>query len=215
MKILPLIIFTLMILVSCSASNDKSTLSFGDGTRTIETLPKVTLLSFAQIKSTILFPKCLECHSREGGDAGNINLESLENVVANLEIIKSEISSGSMPPKTRTKLTDTEKFSLLKWINAGGPLSGAVNPPSTPTVEIISYEMVRSQVLEPRCISCHSDNGGNRGDINIETYENVLTITNSIESEIESGSMPPRIKALSPDQKTLILKWIALGAPKN
>ncbi len=214
MKLLLFMIFASLALISCKASKDKSSLSFGDGTRTIETLPQVTLLSFSRLKSSVLIPKCLECHSRDGGDAGDINLESHENVIANLEIIKSEVSSGSMPPKSRSKLTDKEKSSLLTWINAGGPLNGEVTPPP-PTVEVISYEMVKAQVLAPRCIGCHSDSGGNRGDVNLETYDNVLAVTNSIESEIETGSMPPRNKPLTPDQKTLILKWIVLGTPKN
>lgn len=214
------------ILGGCNYSLSKSPLSFQQGgTGAFETLPPGTVVSYSVINTSIMQPKCLECHSSAGGDAGGINLETYENVTSNLNIIKSEVASDSMP-KNRTKLTAKQKEILFAWIDAGGPLNAPTNPPTPPTlpeppatppaVEFISYEMVHTKVIQPRCLGCHSETGENRGDVNLETYENVAALAGTIEIEIKDGSMPrPRNKPLTPEQKELILKWIANGAPKS
>ena len=223
----------LVLLLSCSIqfgcnySLSKSPLNFQQASGSLEQIPAGTIVSYAVIASSILQPKCLECHSNAGGDAGGINLETYANVAANLGIIKSEVESDSMP-KNRKKLTAKEKEILFLWVNAGGPQAGAVTiptpnkptepsaPQEPPTIEFITYEMVNAQVIAPRCLKCHSDAGGNRGRVNLETYENVVSEINTIEKEIISGSMPrPRNKPLTPEQKDLILKWITNGAPKT
>ena len=216
--------------MGCNYSLSKTPLNFQQGAGAFETLPPGTLVSYSVIASSIMQPKCLECHSSAGGDAGGINLETYENVTANLGIIRSEVASDSMP-KNRSKLSANQKAILFTWIDAGGPLTSTpvvskppveppTNPPTPPTtppeVEFISYEMVNTKVIQPRCLGCHSEAGGNRGDVNLETYENVAALAATIEVEIKSGSMPrPKNKPLTAEQKELILKWIANGAPKS
>ncbi len=215
-----ILVFISAFLFGCNYSLSKTPLNFqATGTGSLDQAPSGTVANYAVITSTILQPKCLECHSGAGGDAGGINLETYENVAANLGIIKSEVQSDSMP-KNRAKLTVKEKEILFAWIDAGGPKEGAATnkptEPTQPTVEFITYEIVNAKVLQPRCIGCHSDASGNRGKVNLETYENVASVINIIEDEIKTGSMPrPKNKPLTPEQKDLILKWIANGAPKN
>jgi uncharacterized membrane protein len=209
------------------------------GSGSIEALPPGTLVGYQVIATSIMQPKCLECHSGAGGDAGGINLETYENVAANLGIIKSEVQSNSMP-KNRPVLTAKEKEILFTWIDNGGPRTTTSTPtpptpplpptpptppappveppvpPTEPDVQFITYEMVNTQVLAPRCIGCHSAEGGKRGDVNLETYENVVGSISDIEEAIESGSMPrPRNRPLTPEQKKLILTWISRGAPRT
>ncbi len=221
----------------CNYSLAKSPLVFKELQGSLGQTPPGTVVSFQVINSSLIQPKCLECHSSATGDAGGINLETYENVVANLGLIKSEVASDSMP-KNRAKLSANEKSILFAWIDAGGPKDpveptptppqGPVEPtptqpepeppvePTPPQVEFISYEKVHNEVIQPRCLGCHSDASGNRGGVNLETYENVVALTSVIEEEIKSGSMPrPRNRPLTPEQKDLILKWIASGAPRN
>lgn len=200
----------------------------GDGGfGSIEALPPGTLVSYQVIAASIMQPKCLECHSSAGGDDGGINLETYENIAANLGIIKSEVQSNSMP-KNRPMLTAKEKEILFTWIDNGGPRNNTPTqtpiippveppvPPTEPDVQFISYEMVNTQVIAPRCLGCHSVEGGNRGDLNLETYENVVGSLSDVEESIISGSMPrPRSRPLTPEQKELILKWISRGAPQT
>ena len=208
----------------CNYSLSKTPLNFVEGGGSLEQVPPGSIVSYQILASTILQPKCLECHSSAGGDAGGINLETYANVTGNLGIIKSEVESNSMP-KNRTPLSAKEKEILFTWIDAGGPKDGTAvttpptiptTPPTQPQVEFITYEMVRTNVLQPRCIGCHSIAGGNKGHVNLETYENVAALTDIIEKEIVKGSMPrPTNKPLTADQKNMILKWIANGAPET
>ncbi len=227
-------IFISFSLMGCNYSLSKSPLTFkeaGGGGGSLENIPNGTVLSYTQIVNNILRPKCLECHSNAGGNAGRIGLETHAEVVANLIGIKAEIVADTMP-KNRAKLTPKEKQIIYAWIDAGGPLEGTTTPtapqnppqgppqnppqvPPQPPVIVLNYENVQKEVISPRCLKCHSDVGGNDGDINLETYENVVAVINLVESEIRSGSMPrPRTKPLTPEQKELILSWISIGAPK-
>lgn len=213
--------------VGCNYSLTKSPLQFREGQGSLEQIPAGTLLSYDFIAKNIIGPKCLECHSKTGGDADGINLETYENVTANLGLIRSEVASDSMP-KNRTRLSLKEKQLLFTWIDAGAPITIKPTPPPptpipgsdppipTPEIELLNYEVVKKEVLVPRCLSCHSNEGGNRGKINLETYESVATVASEISKEIESGSMPrPRNKPLTPEQKTMILKWIQIGFPEK
>lgn len=211
---------------SCNYSLTKSPLAFRPSQAGLEQFPSGKIADFNLINSAILKPRCLECHSGAGGNDGGINLETYENVIANLGIIKDEVASSSMP-KNREKLSAKEKEVLFAWIDAGGPKVPSIVQTETPSPAptpvpvpepptTFTYEMVNTAVIQPRCISCHSDAGGNRGEVNLETYENVAALAPDIESAILSGSMPrPRNKPLTPEQKEMILKWISIGFPKN
>lgn len=214
----------------CNYSLTKSPLAFRPTQAGLEQFPAGKIADYNLVANSILKPRCLECHSGAGGNDGGINLETYENVIANLGIIKDEVASGSMP-KNREKLSAKEKEVLFAWIDAGGPKEGSVSkteptpaptpipvplPTPEPSPTTFTYEMVNTAVIQPRCISCHSDAGGNRGEVNLETYENVAALAPDIEAAILSGSMPrPRNKPLTTEQKEMILKWISIGFPKN
>lgn len=81
----------------------------------------------------------------------------------------------------------------------------------------VDFELIKQNILEPRCFSCHSKDK-NKGDVNLETYQNVLANIKAIEKDIMDGSMPPKSKPelqLSKTLKDLILKWIKAGAPET
>lgn len=95
-------------------------------------------------------------------------------------------------------------------------------PKPAPTTEVmpasntIDYKMVNARVIGLRCISCHSNNGGNSAGINLETYQSVFNERNGIKSAISSGSMPlPRSHPLTTIQKQIILTWLNKGAPET
>jgi uncharacterized membrane protein len=218
-----------MFQVGCNYSLSKTPLIFSEGQGQLDQIPAGAIVSYEVAAKAIISPRCLECHSRAGGDADGINLETYENVTANLDIIKSAVLSDSMP-KNRAKLSTKEKQILIAWIDAGAPLDGKpistpsptpipvppVPVPPTPDSETVTYQMVKTAVIIPRCLNCHSNEGGNRGEINLESYENVAAAAPEIAKEIESGSMPrPRNKPLTSEQKTMILKWIEIGFPEK
>lgn len=80
--------------------------------------------------------------------------------------------------------------------------------------EVLSFSTVYERVLSKRCTECHSAAHGNKGKVNLETYAEVLKNIDDIKSDIEDGSMPKDRPPLSRDERGLILRWIAAGAPE-
>ncbi len=211
------------------------------GNATIEKLPTGTIPGYQTIATGIISPKCLGCHSSAGGNAAGINLETYSNVRLRLALISSAVTSDSMPIRI-SPLTSKEKEVFLAWIDAGGPINSmtVATGPTTPVMvppadpipgplpiptplpkpipapNKIDYKLVNTQVIGPRCLSCHSDSGGNSAGINLETYESVFNERNGIKSVISSGSMPlPRNRPLTDTQKQTILTWLNKGSPET
>ena len=72
---------------------------------------------------------------------------------------------------------------------------------------------VKAQFFQPHCMRCHSDAGGNRAGVNLETYANVSRFLSRAQSAVNAGSMPPA-GPLSADRKSILNDWIAAGAPE-
>jgi uncharacterized membrane protein len=78
----------------------------------------------------------------------------------------------------------------------------------------ITFKMVNEAVIQPMCLSCHSEAGGNRGGLNLENFENVFKNSHGIRLEVAGGTMPPR-QQLSAEQIKLVTDWIDAGAHEN
>jgi hypothetical protein len=77
----------------------------------------------------------------------------------------------------------------------------------------LSYANVRSQVLQPYCLRCHSEAGGNRGRINLETFANTKNLIGPIQSVVSGGQMPPS-GSMPASARSMLLQWIEAGAPE-
>jgi mono/diheme cytochrome c family protein len=71
--------------------------------------------------------------------------------------------------------------------------------------ESISFERVKNEVLQPRCIKCHGDYGD---------YQVVKAKINAITALVRIDVMP-KDGPLEAGQKQLLLAWSAAGAPQN
>jgi uncharacterized membrane protein len=80
--------------------------------------------------------------------------------------------------------------------------------------EEITFKMVNESVIQPACLSCHSEAGGNRGGLNLENFENVFKNSHAIRLEVAGGTMPPSQK-LTDQQIKLVTAWIDAGAHEN
>lgn len=215
-----LFIITFLLSACHYKINKESGVGLGDG-------GNVTAgqVSFATVMSEVIAPKCLECHSSAGGNRGGVNLETYAAVKAEVTAIRATIANDSMP-LNRAPLTANQKALLNKWIDAGAPETVAATPPPSdggapvepapepepPAGPALDWLTVRTLVIEPKCLNCHSA-PTNRGGVNLETYQNVLSNINDVDATIRDGSMPRRT-TLSAEQKKLILDWIAVGAPE-
>lgn len=196
-------------------------------------------LSYKQISEQVLERRCFECHSNARGNKGKVNLETFENVFANKEDIRNDLLDKSMP-KDRPALSAYETRLVVAWIESGASEFAhepsapvVVNPPQNPPtmppppapviipdipVEQIDFAAVTKYVLQTNCTKCHSDKGGNKGKVNLETYSNVFKNMDAVNDEIIAGEMPPAPPKgipLTDEQVKLILKWIELGAPEK
>jgi len=73
--------------------------------------------NFQIIRSQILQPKCLKCHS--GAGAGGVSLDSYDSVVRNLSSVEAAVTQGFMPPRGPME-RDLQDL-LIKWIKLGAP----------------------------------------------------------------------------------------------
>ncbi len=84
----------------------------------------------------------------------------------------------------------------------------------------ITFKLVQANVLQRNCIYCHSATANNKGvsnsgDVNLETYENVIKKLKEIRHELATKDMPPSENpefALTDAQNQFVLSWIAAGA---
>lgn len=224
MKILKvLFVMGFLVLQACHYKNLKNVENSG-GNSGLAT----EVLDFAFVMKEVIGPKCLECHSSPGGNAGGLNLETYTAVFTHRLAIQDTVADDYMP-KRRTPLTARQKEILRAWIAADAPEHAkavlpnpggtpAPAPSPTPVAEVPplpparDWLTVRTLVIEPSCLRCHSA-PANRGGINLETYQNVQSELALVDAVIRDGSMPIR-STLTPEQKELILDWIQAGAPE-
>jgi hypothetical protein len=77
----------------------------------------------------------------------------------------------------------------------------------------MDFAAVKAQFFVPQCIRCHSNSGGNKGGVNLETYANVKSRLSSIQSAVNGGFMPPA-GPLPASTKNILNNWITSGAPE-
>lgn len=188
-------------------------------------------VDFQMIMDKVMSNSCVSCHSVEGGNRGDLNLETYANVLQAVIVIKERVSERSMPPRRLPPLSDEQIQLLVAWIDAGAPEKIEPEPAPTPepipsptpvppvdpivpppiVPDVATYEMVYKQVIQPSCLKCHS--GAGAGDVNLETYQNLIQFKVDVRLAIAKGSMPRKSK-LTDEQKKLILDWLDAGAPE-
>ena len=191
----------LFLFVSCH--DTASELKFGTTDPTVSALDPSQPITFSQIKSTILSPHCLSCHSSVGTESNLKNWitpGSPEN-----SVFFTTVENGSMP-KYQSPL-DTKSLEMIK-IYIEQMAAPIPNPPTTtpPTTQGISFAQIKSAVLTPyRCVNCHSLSTETQLArwINKSHPEQSLLYT-----EIQNGSMPPSGSNVSSSNEELVLQYI-------
>lgn len=84
-------------------------------------------------------------------------------------------------------------------------------------LESPDFDTVFRAVIAPKCLGCHAMATGNKGQSNLETYNNVRTQLNKIRFRVfedNNKPMPPE-GSLSEIQKKILLNWYDSGAPEH
>jgi uncharacterized membrane protein len=82
-------------------------------------------------------------------------------------------------------------------------------------LEQLDYAAVQKSVIGPRCLSCHSNQVGNQGGVNLESYKAMRALLNRVAYRaLERQDMPPR-EPMSEREKRVLRSWIENGAPES
>lgn len=167
--------------------------------------------NYESVQRLVISKQCLTCHSNISGNAGQLNLETYENIKRNLnQIIFRVIEKKDMP---QNGLAESE-FQLIRlWLESGAPeknspLAGGNIPITGP----LDWVKIKNQILVKNCLDCHS---GEKPDANLDlsSLDNFkLNLTKIIERTLVKQDMPPQpYGALTMNQRQALLKWISQG----
>jgi|GEM_PF-7118402 len=181
-------------------------------------------LSFAEVRSLALGPKCARCHDWVASYAETRALASdISDRVQGLG------PNRQMPPASSSQLSANEKAAIVAWVAAGaqevpGQVEQPVTPPPVepppvepPPVEPpppvkLTFAVVKAKVLDPKCLRCHK--------AELDTFEHTAPLIKDIEFRIQDiGGFeqmpPPNRPQLTDEEKNMLLEWIRSGAPKE
>ncbi len=190
-----------------------------------------TPVLYSTLANTIFVPKCVSCHSANGGTAaGFYDMTSYSNVMMRVRAgnafqsrLYSDTSANRMPPAPRTFLTAAENQMIFDWISQGakndtGAITAAQVPAAIPLAA--TYASVSANVLVKHCISCHGPTVAYAG-IKVDTYANVVrgvspgnAANSAIYNSMAAGRMPTAGK-ISAAELDVLRTWIQNGAPNN
>jgi hypothetical protein len=67
----------------------------------------------------VLRARCLSCHADDGPAADDHDFSRFATLYAQRASVADEVSTCSMPPKGKPRLSDEEARTLLRWIACG------------------------------------------------------------------------------------------------
>jgi len=103
---------------------------------------------------------------------------------------------------------------------AGQSKLNLTSPTDPSRTSIASFESIKSNILDPKCLRCHA--AGGDGGVDLSSYNSIKDnpglvtagdLKNSrLYTEVATGSMPEGGPVLNPDEIAVIENWILAGA---
>lgn len=180
------------------------------------------VVDFATVKSQVLDPACIRCHSG-ANPRGGIRLETFEQVFALKDSLRVQVETGAMPPRP-PGLSPDQKALVLAWVDSGAPERTVITPPPSgpvtsdpssplpPVSSVPSFLEVSSRVFSPHCVKCHN-NTDDKGGVNLEDFGSAKKHAREIAFTLDTDDMPRRAPPLSPELKAIVYAWIDGGTP--
>ncbi len=207
-------IFALLFLAGVGCNYNRSKVPGEDPNlqRKIQSGP----LDFATVKTTVLGPRCLNCH------ADYKNFATVKNKQAEIKfrsLIKRNMPTGG--------LSNSEANILAAWFDQGAPEfidpnqkpepdpEPAPEPTPVPAPEPITFAFVTKNVFSRHCNECHSGPIPADG-VDMTDLPTVRFKANRIFQRVfVTKDMPePPLPGLDPGERELLLKWFDLGMPE-
>jgi uncharacterized membrane protein len=225
------LIFLSFFMTSCSAIYPMMGIKGTDtppGNQEKPSPEMLSKISFSDVMTEVFQPKCITCHGSSGG-VSLVDFQSARQFLKEIE--QAALIENRMPKSPVSPLTDRERLILRAWIDAGAPERPAVGEPKPlppePVLEA-TFDSIRSQILEKKCVLCHKA-GGKAERIPLSTREDLLNSPleivipgNPEESMLmivtQAGArkpMPPKSSGITPltaEQIDIVGRWILNGA---
>lgn len=180
---------------------------------TEEKLNQLALESnYQSVNEKVISSQCLGCHSVAGGNKGHLNLESYENIRANLNQIIYRVLEVKDMPQNGLGVSDMALMDM--WLTSGAPEKNTQIV--TPTLKgPFNWLVVRDQILKRNCLDCHSSTTPEAG-LDLSDYDQFKNNYAKIfDRTFVKQDMPPEpYDGLSAIEKQALLKWISQGFPK-
>lgn len=165
------------------------------------------------VNAKVITGQCLQCHSKDGGNQGGLNLETYQNIRANLnQIMFRVLETKDMP---RGGLTGADYALMEMWLQAGAPeKSSSVG--FVPALKgPFNWLVVKEQILKRNCLDCHSSISPEAG-LDLSDYDQFKNNYAKIfDRTFVKQDMPPEpYDGLNVNEKQALLKWISQGFPK-
>ncbi len=192
---------------------------------------------------------CAECHGEDNPDEG-LQLTTYTGVMAGSiygSVIKPGDADGSylvelvvtgQMPKRGPDLSQAEIDTIIAWINAGAPESGAAATDLATTATVTdtqatvdltnaSFQNDVLPIFMENCAECHGEDNPDEGLV-LTSHQDVMagSIYGSVVKPgepddsylvelVRTGQMPKRGADLTEDQVAVIVAWIEAGALDN
>lgn len=193
-------LMSMILLTHCG--NKTSSLDFKVNDSSNFALNPNEKVAFSQIKSQILTPYCLSCHSSVGTEANLKKWITPGNPDSSLFF--TTVENGSMP-QNQKPLSSLSLELIRNYITQMAPTTV---PPTTTggTTTGISYAQIKSAVLTPyRCVNCHSVGS----EASLAKWMNKTTPSrSSFYTTIKSGSMPQGGSSVPTNLQAMVLQYI-------
>ena len=192
-----------LFLISCGRKQSDLSFSVNDSSSLLPATGET--VSFSQIKSEILSPHCLSCHSSVGTES-NLKKWITPGSPENSPFFTT-VENGSMPKNQsplNTKALELIRIYIQQMSSAPTPTPTPSTPPATTSG--ITYAEIKSKVLTPyRCLNCHSVGT----EAKLAKWINTSNPSRSLlYTEISSGSMPPSGSSPSSELEKLVLQYV-------
>lgn len=175
-------------------------------------------LTFSEIKSQVLTPKCIRCHP---------GYEDYQTVINSIDSITAQVRSDRMPKDG--PMGAELKGLLFSWIAAGTPQGNVIPVKPSPRDELApNYESIAKNILGKKCVVCHNPQG-QVPFLDFSTRESIWKkrkllfnfdkpessyILEVIQDPVEP--MPPMnspFEQLNQEEIDVLKEWIGLGLP--
>lgn len=177
-------------------------------------------LSFAQVSSMALAPKCARCHAWATSYSGSAAVAFGDTGIG--ARVQSNTPGFMMPPASSPQLSANEKAAILAWVDAGAkefPAQPDTPPVITPPIDPpltepqkLTFALIKQKVFAAKCLRCHG--------AELDTFEHTLPLIKDIEFRVQDiggfDQMPPANRTqLTDEEKNMLLEWIRSGAPNE